>query len=243
MTTRRIVIDTVPSSDLFRLDDEHRHYLGRVLRLSSGATLEIVDTEGAVWTGILEFSSEEAVVRQVRRLKSSDHDPECVLVASLLKQTRWQVVLEKSAELGATSILPIKAERSVVRVSPSKVEAKRARWQRICDAAVRQSERMGRTWVAHPSDLHEATGAMRERGCTMLFGDETNPEEPWPQLSSTTPVALFVGPEGGFTPEERAHLIDAGAAPVGLGPSILRAETASIVGLTAIRMIRAGLLP
>lgn len=243
MKARRLTIDTVPDGTRVVLDERLAHYAGRVLRLPAGAPIDLVDASGARWRGVLRFDGSTALVVDLVQAADAETPEPLVVVAALLKQSAWEWMLEKATELGATSIIPFAAERSVVRLDDDRAAAKRERWQRICDSAVRQSERAHRVEVLTPRTLTDALDALAPPNHRLVHFDETCPETPWPGTGLDGPVALVTGPEGGFTDAERALLASRGAVAVGLGPSLLKAETATIAGLSALRLLRGELLP
>lgn len=237
--TRRLVVENAVSGPTFALEADQAHYLLRVLRMTPGDEVDLVAPDGSTWRGTLD-TTDAPCLRALEQVAEARPTPPTVLVAALLKQNRWETLIEKATELGATVIQPVDAARSVVRVPATKVEAKCGRWQRIADGATRQSEQGHRIEVRAPVTLE---AALRETDALIrVWLDERTPEAQWPHLSADAGVALFVGPEGGWAPEERAGLQESGALPTGLGPGILRAETAAITALAAVRLRRAGLL-
>ncbi len=223
----------------FSLDAATGHYLGQVLRLADGDSLDVIDGTGALWSTTLHFEGATAWVNPNSR--APDHDePPLVLVAALLKQSAWELVLEKATELGVTAIQPWEAARSVVKVPAAKRVSKLQRWQKICDGATRQSEQRWRVDVREPATLADVLQSLQVSQWVVL--DEGHRTGAWAALKTELPTALVVGPEGGFTEVERAILASCGAQVVGLGEAILRAETACIAGLSAFRLRRAGLL-
>ena len=199
------------------------------------------------------------------------------LLVGLIKGPRWDWIIEKAAELGVHELVPILAERSVVRVPSAKVADRVERWQRIADGAARQCERLSRMQVAAPCTVADALAATRPPATTtpggtavggtgmggtgmggaadaanvtagpglLLLLDETSPLAGWPpwDAHAASPVTLAVGPEGGWTDDERAAFRAAGAASVGLGTNLLRAETAVLMAASLVRALDAGLTP
>lgn len=238
--TRRLVVESPVAAPTFALRPDQAHYLLRVLRMTDGDEVDLVGPDGSTWRGTLDTTDPPHVCALTQVRAAAVDAPPAVLVAALLKQNRWETLVEKATELGATALLPVQAERSVVKVPAAKADAKRSRWQRIADGATRQSEQHRRIEVLAPTSL---AGALRETaGHVQLWLDERAPNAKWPAVPASSGIALFVGPEGGWAPSERAVLEEGGAQPVGLGPGILRAETAAIAALTAVRLRRSGLL-
>jgi len=169
------------------------------------------------------------------------------LFACVTKGSRWDWTIEKATELGVTRIVPVISERTIVRIAPDERTAKRERWMRIAEEAARQSDAKWLPEICEAVDFAEALNLVKETQC--LVGALTNPppktigEElvgrrvPSPPRSGTerpADWAVFVGPEGDFTPDELAALLKI-ATPVSFGSTILRAETAAIYGVSVLK--------
>ena len=234
----------VKSSTLFdaapELDKECRNHM-KVWRLKDGEEVELFDGNGAkrtfkfcAKTGELRGCGEVSLISQPLR--------DLMLFACITKGSRWDWTLEKATELGVTHIYPVISERTIVRLSPDEYAAKVSRWERIIQDAARQS---GAVWLPHiemPMKLMETLDLLKKAHC--FVGALTDKQPVKPLLTAATqavregkdaqkPLALFVGPEGDFTPDELAALL-ANGTPVSLGPTILRAETAAIYGLSVL---------
>lgn len=220
----------------YALDPDERHYLEQVLRLEAGAMVELADGSGRLFLGRLD----EAKLRGLDVVYEEALPAERIVFASLIKGNRWDVLLEKLAETGASHIVPIEAERSVVTVHTERVGSKLARWQKILDGAARQCERLGRSVIEPPQPLARALSDFPADHTLVL--DETRPAASWPSWSRNESVRLGVGPEGGWTPGELALWKAYGAISVGLGANLLRAETAGIAAMVLLRAVDHGLL-
>lgn len=237
-TGRRRLFSASPLADgatELKLDDASAHYLTRVLRLRPGTAVDVADGSGRLWQGELDDADGAWWLRDLRVIHEEALGPERVLVAALLKGDRWEWMLEKAAELGVSTIVPVNAARSVVTLD-AKNQAKRlSRWTTIVEGAARQCERLAPVHVEAPTSLEDAIA--RYPDATRLMLDETTPKNPWSRRLVGKPIVLFVGPEGGWTDEERALLRAAPAHACGLGANVLRAETAAIAALTIVRAL------
>jgi 16S rRNA (uracil1498-N3)-methyltransferase len=163
-----------------------------------------------------------------------------VLGCAVVKGRRFEWVLEKAVELGAHRIVPLRTERGVVTARPGK----QSRWQSLLVAALKQSGRALLPELAPTAELGDLLDEGRP-GLT-LFGSVPGETEavPWTDLLHPVPrplpprLTLLVGPEGGWTPAERGLLREGGARAVGLGPHVLRTETAAVAGLAALQALR-----
>ena len=167
------------------------------------------------------------------------------LFACVTKGSRWDWTIEKATELGVTRIVPVISERTIVRIPKEDRAAKRERWMRIAEDAARQSDAKWLPEILEPVDFADSLALVRETHC--LIGALTNPpprmilDELLHSSTSTSHFnySLFVGPEGDFTPDELKSLIEI-ATPVSFGPTILRAETAAIFGVSVLAAFIAG---
>ena len=178
------------------------------------------------------------------------------LFACVTKGSRWDWTIEKATELGVTRIVPVVSARTIVRIGADEREAKRARWIRIAEDAARQSDAKWIPEIHEPVSFAESLPLVRETTC--FVGALTNPppqpllkalidlqqaaipapvpHSPFPIPHSPFPdsLSIYVGPEGDFSPEELAALIEI-ATPVSFGSTILRAETAAIYGVSVLK--------
>ena len=206
------------------LDDETAHHLGRVRRLRDGDACTATDLAGR-WRwcrfrtdGTLEPDGE---VTEVRR-----PEPPITIAFALTKGDKPDLVVQKLTELGVDRIVPFRAERSVVRWDPAKAAVQAERLQAIARGAVAQSRRCWPTVVEPVADVATlaARGAVRmERGHGPL------------DLARNV---LAIGPEGGWSDAERELLADA----AGLGPNVLRAETAALTSGALMVSLRSGIV-
>ena len=171
------------------------------------------------------------------------------LFACVTKGSRWDWTIEKATELGVTRIVPVVSARTIVRIGADEREAKRARWIRIAEDAARQSDAKWIPEIHEPVSFAESLPLVRETSC--FVGALTNPPPqpllkalidlqqaaipaPVPHSPFPDSLSIYVGPEGDFSPEELAALIEI-ATPVSFGSTILRAETAAIYGVSVLK--------
>ena len=171
------------------------------------------------------------------------------LFACVTKGSRWDWTIEKATELGVTRIVPVVSARTIVRIGADEREAKRARWIRIAEDAARQSDAKWIPEIHEPVSFAESLPLVRETTC--FVGALTNPPPqpllkalidlqqaaipaPVPHSPFPDSLSIYVGPEGDFSPEELAALIEI-ATPVSFGSTILRAETAAIYGVSVLK--------
>jgi 16S rRNA (uracil1498-N3)-methyltransferase len=179
-------------------------------------------------------------IHGLTRLGPNEPAIDVELIQAIPKGDRWERIIEKGTELGATGFRPIYAERSVRRIPLPRLEEKLRRWTQRAVAAAKQCERARTPPVASPAELGEMLaqiGPAGEGEARLLLAERGPGRPPIPPGSPPRSVLLAVGPEGGWAPAERESFIQEGFQPVRLGPRILRADTAAIAGLTAIQAL------
>lgn len=213
-----------------RLEGPQAHQLGRVLRGRRGDLLALLDDSG--WEYRVEVTTVSAgrVLARVVERRPAPPEPGLfiTLYQGLLKGKRFDWVLQKGTELGVAAFLPLLCERCVA--APS--EERGRRWTHIIREAAEQCQRGRLPYLAAPKSFPEAC---REapRPSFLLWEEPGAPglRETLPRALQERPqrVGLFVGPEGGFSPEEVSYAEGCGLLPVSLGQRILRGETAGLV--------------
>ena len=210
------------------------HQIRVVLRMRAGARVIVLD--GAGWA--YEVALTEVGAREVRgvivekRPAGGEPRAQVAVYLSLLKKDRFEWALQKCTEIGATRFVPIHCARTVIPLAS--VSAKKlARWRRILTEAAEQCGRGRVPELDAPRAFADALADVPryDRALLPWVGERTRALGE-ALVVGTGAVALFVGPEGGFTPQEVATAQEAGALGVSLGPRVLRAETAAVVGVT-----------
>jgi 16S rRNA (uracil1498-N3)-methyltransferase len=224
--------------DVIILSDADHRYLVRVLRLSTGDRVVLFDGTGDEAEAVVERVGPRAleVKIEVRRSVAKEHRPELLLIQALPKGEKFDLVVQKATELGVHRILPVLSERSIPRVDKAKAQARVTRWQKIASEAARQSGRADVPEIAPITTLATALAASPQAALKLFFWEEMRTRS----LRSIFPreppksIAIAVGPEGGFSNGECEAAKEAGFLPVGLGPRLLRTETAALVALAIL---------
>lgn len=234
MTLHRLFVPPgqLGASDV-SLTPAQSHYLRSVLRLERGARIELFDGAGARYAAELV---DERRLRLGEKIVSQERRVDVVIVQALAKGEKLDLVVQKATELGATRIVPLASERSVVRLEAGRGAARAERWRRIAQEAARQCGRADVPVVDDPrgwDGVYELLRADPDRRGLFL-----DPEERDLRLSAAARGAprllVAVGPEGGWTPVERERAREEGLLPVGLGPLVLRTETAGLAALSVV---------
>lgn len=215
------------------------HQISTVLRLQKGEEITLLDSSG--WehrTELLKVTRQRVEGKVVQRsLSRGEPRTKITLYQALLKGKSLETVLQKGTEVGMVAFVPVVAERCVVSSLEDIGEAKYQRWRRIIQEAAEQSRRGLLPPLRPALMLGQAWEQASRSGLTLVPWEEAVKPGLRSLLDSRKnpfSINLFIGPEGGFTPKEIAQGEKYGAAPLTLGPRILRAETAGVVAASAI---------
>ena len=228
----RIFVDPalLAAGELRVTGDEH-HYLGRVRRARIGDAVEIVDGAGRRAHAVIERITDGDTTLRVGESEAILAKPPLVRVlVPLIKGDRMDACLEKLVEVGADAITVWPAARSVVKLDDAKRGARIAKYQALLQAAARQCGRAQIPSVSYADSLATAIAALPE-GLRLVL----DPASDAPLVVDATDVTIASGPEGGLAPDELELLARAGFVSIGLGPRILRAETAPTIAVALIR--------
>jgi 16S rRNA (uracil1498-N3)-methyltransferase len=231
------------------LDDEPHRYLSRVLRLKPGDAVTVFDGEGHEIAATIESSDARVtVLRLGQRRDAAPAGRPVILLQAIPKGERMDLLVQKTTELGVARICPVVSARTVVQATQAKSGAdargdnRLRRWRLIAQEAARQCGRADLPIIDEPRSLDEAL-VMTPAGCVRFMAWEEDRAQPLRRsLTGAEPaVALLIGAEGGFTAAEAASATSAGFTAVGLGPRILRSETAAIVAVALVQAALGGL--
>ena len=206
-------------------DDEHRHL--SVSRAELGEEIEIFDGKGNVLTAeisALERRETQARVVGNRQIAADAH--ELILGMAMIRHAAFEFALEKAIEAGVTRIVPFVAARS-----NAKDAGRPERLQRIIVETAKQSKRYHLPVLQEPVSF---SSILKTEAPTKIVFSERN-GSPLAAAIRKSPVLYLIGPEGGWTDEELTAAQDHGFALVGLGNTILKAETAAVVGTALVR--------
>jgi 16S rRNA (uracil1498-N3)-methyltransferase len=227
---RRFFVDQVRNGQAEINGDDARH-LTRVLRVEPGQRYEISDNRNVYLAEIETARKEHVVFRALEKLDAPPLPFRIALCAALIKFDRFEWMIEKATELGVAEIVPvetIRSERGLERAAPKRAE----RWRRIAVEASQQSRR------AHLPEVHEPVSfkeALSWEAVHRYALDENPGGVALARThSASDKIAVLIGPEGGWTEEERGAFIESGWTRVSLGPLVLRAETAAIAALAIV---------
>lgn len=217
------------------------NHIKNVLRMRTGE--EIIARNGSdgreYHCSIMELKEEEIICELLDISECGSELPSKVyLFQGLPKADKMELIIQKAVELGVHEIIPVVCRRTVVKLDEKKEKNKQQRWQNIAQAAAKQSKRGMIPQVKNVMSLQEAITYSRCAAVRLipyeLAEGMNRTREIMSQLKPSEDVAVFIGPEGGFDPEDIEKAVAAGIEPITLGRRILRTETAGMTVLSII---------
>lgn len=222
------------------LSSEEAHHCVDVMRCKEGDRIIVFNGEGTESEAEIAEASKKEVRLKPLLTQQTDRPPATITLGQAIpKGKNMDLIIQKATELGASSIVPLLSERTVVQIDADDLEKKRQKWQRVAIEACKQC---GQNWLPEVTTpltvdqfVKQSTDALRivaaispaARPLKGILAD-------WDEGNDTRPdrATLMIGPEGDFTPAEISQALGAGFAPLSLGPIILRSETAAIYALS-----------
>ena len=217
------------------------HHALRVLRLKTGDAVTLFNGDGAEYAAVVIEATHNRFALDVSGREAMDREaPFAVTLAQAVSSgERMDYTIQKAVELGVAAIQPLEARRSVVRLSEDRAQKRLAHWQAVVIAACEQCGRNRVPRVLPLMQMDEflaGRAACREGEQRVLLSPRSarrlrDLERPGDS------IVMLAGPEGGFSPEEERAAVQAGYAPVRLGPRVLRTETAAVAALAAMQAL------
>ena len=226
-----------PGSEI-TLPAQAGEHLVRVLRLETGARFVLFDGTGGEYTASLAAVGKQARARVLDHAPIERESPlDITLLQGIARGERMDLIVQKATELGVARIVPLIAERSVVKIDAKQRERKRAHWQSIVVSACEQCGRNRVPPVTDPLSLGEAIGALPAGSARCLLAADA--ADSLASMASRPPASmvLLVGPEGGLADGEERHAKAHGFTAYRLGPRIMRTETAGLAALAALQAV------
>ena len=248
MPAPRILIDQHLSAGVtIALDEGQSRHLGAVLRRGAGDRVRVFNARDGEWAALIADVSKRGMKVSVEDfIRPASVAPNLDLLFAPVKRHATDLIVEKATELGVRRIRPIITQRTIAET------VRLDRLQTIAREAAEQTERFEAPEIFEPLSLAKALDGW-DASCALIYADEAGEDEraPWGGVAGRAPplgqaiahlksdrLALLIGPEGGFTSDERKMLRAlAFVNPVSLGPRILRAETAAIAALSVIQAL------
>ncbi len=246
MRLTRVYVDApLTPGEKVAIEGGAANHIMRVLRLRVADTVTLFNGTNQEYDASIEAFHKNAVVVSIRDERSRDRESplQLTLAQGISRGERMDWILQKATELGASRIVPLFTERSVVRLDAKQAEKKSQHWRGITVSACEQCGRNRLPELDSPLELHEFLAA-NVAGETRLLLSPTA-ELTVDDLAATgaAPTAapalgaivVLIGPEGGLTDLEVDHALRAGFRSIRIGPRVLRTETAAIAALTIMQ--------
>ncbi len=233
----RFFIPQLYAAEMVIKDVDAKH-ISKVLRMQPGDKIQVVSDDGVTAIAeIVSLQADNVVVKCLEKLAES-HEPsvKITLAQGLAKGEKMDFIIQKAVEMGASSIVPVAMEHSVVRLEGAKADKKVERWQKIAEAAAKQSKRDIIPQVQPVQTMQQmlANNDLQHKIIAYECEDRLGLKTALQSCDNLQELLLIIGPEGGISEFELELARKNDAVPVSLGKRILRAETAGVVALSAI---------
>jgi len=240
---RFYVADAENLSASLSLDGAEAHHAADVLRVRPREEVLALDGAGHEYRcEVVRVSRGHVALRLLERRASAPAPFRLTLFQALTKQKSMDLIVQKATELGAHRLVPVCCDRSVVKLTAREADDKVVRWQALAIEAMKQSGAQWLPQIDRPIPLLEAVGRCKD--FDLCFVASLRPETRHPRARfaayraehgyGPNRLAVWVGPEGDFTPVELDAICCSGAVPMTLGPLVLRSETAALYCLSVL---------
>lgn len=228
------------NSDTATITGDDAHHITSVLRLRVGDWIVLTDGEGHRWRSKLtEVGKKQITAHLTEPLQQPEQKTSITLAQSVIKPDRMEWVIQKSVELGCAKIIPITTERTIPRLKNETSEKKISRWQKIAIEAMKQCGASYTPVISELSNFKDLIIKSKNYSKAILFFEGEDKARLRDIFNSEDlkeeNILIIIGPEGGFSKEEIDLARATGVVTAGLGPLILRVETAAIASLTLVQ--------
>jgi 16S rRNA (uracil1498-N3)-methyltransferase len=241
---RHFFIEPSPAlNSLVAIRKSDAHHIKNVLRLKPGDRIKLFDGVGFEYeTVIRKMSAAKVDVEILSRGRAALRSGAQIMVAqAFLKEKKMDDLVRKLCELGVVKWIPFFSQRSIPRPDASRLAGRHRRWQRIASEALKQCRRVDLPQIAEALSFDAVLNVGKTCDLNIVFWkNESSPLHSGIGSNEKHPVKkvlLMLGPEGGFTQHEIQRAEDSGFITAGLGPRILRAETATLAAVTLVQYL------
>jgi len=232
----RLFIDApLAAGGVVALDRAQAHYLKRVLRLKDGQDILVFNGRDGEWRGTLEGGRREAKLRIAERRRAQTAPADLHYLFAPLKSARLDYMVQKAVEMGVSQLRPVLTRHGqIARVNLERMRAN----------AIEAAEQCGilcLPQITAPLPLSQALAALEPERHLVFCDEAADVADPLAALAAVprrAPLAVLIGPEGGFAADERAALLKSPhVVRLALGPRILRADTAAVAALALVQAV------
>lgn len=234
-----------------KLDENEAEHIRKSLRMEVGDKFVLFNGENKYEARLTMVNKDNVLAEVISRYETQPQEKDqTTLFQSLIRAANFELIVQKATELGVENIIPLETEFSQIQIDAQKATTKLQRWEKIALESSKQSERNTIPQIYRPISFAEieekslfaefdlVLAAEVPREVTQLIAPIKLVKEFTHEISSAQSLALIIGPEGGFSPQEVKTLKDLGANLVSLGKQVLRAETAAIALLSFVQLVK-----
>lgn len=215
-------------NDKLILKESDIHHIKKVMRMNINDKIEVIYDKVNYLCEIENLDSFNIKILEIQD-ENNEMDLDVTIAIGLVKEQKMDLILQKLTELGVKRIIPLKMERSIVRLDDKKYEKKLERWTNICKEASEQSHRNIIPEITNQMTINELLKLDYKDKYVCSTIEENNLLVNYiEKISKCDKIIFVIGPEGGISKSEEDKLISNGYIPVSFGKRILRVETASI---------------
>ena len=240
---RRFFIDPATvSGPLVSIEGSEAHHIKHVLRLKPGDRIMLVDGTGYEYDSIIKGLGDQRVEIEIRQALENGAGPDVPIVVAqaFLKERKMDDLVRKLSELGIAGWVPFFSNRSIARPDKARLAGRIQRWKRIAAEAVKQCRRSDMLQISDPLNFKELMELSQTFELKFVFWENERTalsRQLGSKDKAPEKIMLMLGPEGGFSEQEVEIARQAGFAVAGLGPRILRAETATLAACALIQFL------
>jgi 16S rRNA (uracil1498-N3)-methyltransferase len=223
------------SEDL-KMGDSDIHHIINVMRMKVNDEFEIIYNKKCYICKIDKITDSKLLFSVIREITNNNElDTDITIGMALVKDHKFDLILQKVTELGVSKIIPLKTNRSIIKLTNEKKDKKLDRWFKICKEASEQSSRLIIPIIENITDINKLDSSDYDLKIVCSVNEKsTNIKEVLQKKQNYDKILVIIGPEGGLTDKEEEKLINDGYIRVSLGSRILRTETAPIFVLSVI---------
>lgn len=238
MRVNRVFVDVpLQPGARTRLPETAAAHLGRVLRAQVGDPCVVFNGDGCDYLArIASIGKREMLVDVGARQRIDNESPlQITLLQALARGEKMDLVLQKGTELGVAAFVPVTSDRSEVKLRDGRLDKRIAHWRGVVTAACEQCGRAVLPAVAAPVAMAAALAQLPAASRRLWLDPSAARSSGGLPVGRADSVVLAIGPEGGWSPRDRAELHAAGFTGMRLGPRVLRTETAGLAAIAALQ--------
>jgi 16S rRNA (uracil1498-N3)-methyltransferase len=219
------------------LPESSAAHLVRVLRLQPGDDCVLFNGDGHDYGARLLSAGKRGAEAEVISKRATDNESplRIVLLQGIARGEKMDMILQKATELGVAAIVPVRAERSEVKLDAERLAKRIGHWRSVIVSACEQSGRAQVPALSAPATLVDATNGVPSDALRLTLDPAGEHSLATMAAPAAATIAIAIGPEGGWSPRDRETLRVAGFEGLRLGPRILRTETAGLAAITALQ--------